>query len=167
MPVGHNGGVQRVEVVEVLDALDMAEVRHWIAGGWGVDALVGSQTRHHRDLDLTVDAEDFDDCMAVLASLGYTVETDWLPLRVEVAAPGGRWVDLHPVRFDAQGRGVQGDREGVHFLYPPSAFTLGKIDARTVHCLSVSQQRLFHDGYELRPHDEHDLQRLAELVADR
>lgn len=24
----------------------------WVGGGWGIDALVGRQTRQHRDLDL-------------------------------------------------------------------------------------------------------------------
>lgn len=150
-------------MLEVLDALDRADVRHWVAGGWGVDALVGLQTRAHRDLDLAVDAVDHDTCMAALARLGYTTETDWLPVRVEVAAPGGRWVDVHPVRFDAQGLGLQGDPTGTHFRYPPTAFATGLLGGRTVPCLSAGQQRLFHSGYELRPQDEHDLRQLATL----
>lgn len=100
------------EVREVLDALDRTKVSHWVGGGWGIDALVGVETRPHRDLDLAVDADDYDACMATLADLGYTVETDWLPVRVEVAASGERWVDVHPVRFDARGHGIQGDPEG-------------------------------------------------------
>lgn len=40
------------QVIEVLDCLDAAEVTAWLDGGWGVDALVGSQTRPHSDLDL-------------------------------------------------------------------------------------------------------------------
>jgi hypothetical protein len=30
---------------------------NWIGGGWGVDALVGYQTRGHHNLDLAVDAD--------------------------------------------------------------------------------------------------------------
>ena len=66
----------RDDVFDVLDALDAAGVRHWVAGGWGVDALVGFQTRAHRDLDLTVDADHYDRCLASLADLGYIIETD-------------------------------------------------------------------------------------------
>jgi hypothetical protein len=44
------------EVLGVLDALTSASCMVWVAGGWGVDALVGGQTRAHRDLDLAVDA---------------------------------------------------------------------------------------------------------------
>jgi lincosamide nucleotidyltransferase A/C/D/E len=152
-------------VLEVLDALALAGVRHWVAGGWGVDALVGRQTREHRDLDLAVDADDADVCGRVLDGLGYRVETDWLPLRVELAAPGGRWVDVHPIRFDADGRGLQGDATGTHFVYPPDAFVRGVVGGRTVGCLSVSQQQVFHNGYPLRPQDEHDLGLLATLAA--
>jgi lincosamide nucleotidyltransferase A/C/D/E len=153
------------EVLEVLDALDSAGVSHWVAGGWGVDALVGVKTRPHRDLDLAVDADDYHACMATLAGLGYTTETDWLPVRVEVTASGDRWVDVHPVRFDEQGHGIQGDPEGTHFLYPPTAFAVGRLGGRSVPCLSADQQELFHSGYELRPQDEHDLRQLATLRA--
>ncbi len=101
--------------------------------------------------------------MATLAGLGYTVETDWLPVRVEVAAVGDRWVDVHPVRFDMQGHGIQGDPEGTHFHYPPAAFALARLRGRAVPCLSADLQEVFHSGYELRPQDEHDLQQLARL----
>ncbi|MGA8978140.1 MAG: hypothetical protein WB473_03390 [Pedococcus sp.] len=121
-----------IEVLEVLDALSGADVRHWVGGGWGVDALVGVQTRAHRDLDLAVDTVDHDACMAALASLGYAIETDWLPVRVEVAAAGDRWVDVHPVSFDAQGLGLQGDPMGTHFHYPPAAFDTRVFGGRVV-----------------------------------
>jgi lincosamide nucleotidyltransferase A/C/D/E len=149
--------VDVTEVLKVLDELALVGARSWVAGGWGVDALAGSQTREHRDLDLAVDADDLDACMGALAALGYHVETDSLPLRVEVAAPGRRWVDVHPVAFDVEGHGLQGERDGVHFDYPPEAWTRGRIGERTVPCLSVTQQRRFHSGYEHRAQDEHDL----------
>jgi lincosamide nucleotidyltransferase A/C/D/E len=46
--------VRAESVLEVLSALSACRV--WAAGGWGVDALVGHQTRDHRDLDLALDA---------------------------------------------------------------------------------------------------------------
>jgi lincosamide nucleotidyltransferase A/C/D/E len=43
---------------EVLKAFDDVDVDAWVDGGWGVDALVGRETRPHKDLDLVVsDAE--------------------------------------------------------------------------------------------------------------
>ena len=35
------GAVDAVDVIQVLDALDGAGVRHWVGGGWGVAALAG------------------------------------------------------------------------------------------------------------------------------
>ena len=59
-----------------------------MAGGWGVAALAGTQSRDHRDLDLAVDADDLSDCLQTLEGLGYQRETDWLPVRVEYAVAG-------------------------------------------------------------------------------
>lgn len=126
----------RVEdVIEVLDALDEAGVRHWVGGGWGVAALAGRQTRQHRDLDLAVDAAALGCCLMVLRELGYAAETDWLPVRIELRSPGGRWVDVHPVIFDERGHGRQAGLDGGVFDYPPGAFTGGRIAGREVPCL--------------------------------
>ncbi|MDH4308687.1 MAG: amino acid transporter [Acidimicrobiia bacterium] len=43
-------GMESAAVLSVLDLLDEA----WVDGGWGVDALVGRQTRRHLDLDLAL-----------------------------------------------------------------------------------------------------------------
>ena len=80
--------VEFSEVERVLDVLDAAKIRYWVAGGWGVAALVGAQTRDHRDLDLAVDSDDLVTCLQCLATLGYRRETDWLPVRVEYTALG-------------------------------------------------------------------------------
>jgi lincosamide nucleotidyltransferase A/C/D/E len=132
------------ETVEVLDALEVADVPHWVGGGWGVDVLFGEETRTHRDLDLAVDCDRLEACMATLARLGYVVETDWLPVRVEVAAPGQRWVDVHPVRFDATGLGIQGNPDGTHFTYPVGSLVEGRLHGRRVPILSAEQQERFH-----------------------
>lgn len=150
-------------VVQVLDALDGADVRSWVAGGWGVDALVGRQTREHRDLDLAVDVADLDASLQVLRTLGYVEATNWLPVRVELRAQADKWVDLHPVRFDAAGHGLQGEIDGTHFQYPPTAFTDGFLERRLVRCLSVDQQLAFHSGYESREQDKHDIDLLKQL----
>ena len=38
----------------------------WIDGGWGVDALLGEQTRPHSDLDLAVKLDDLPAFQCVL-----------------------------------------------------------------------------------------------------
>jgi lincosamide nucleotidyltransferase A/C/D/E len=151
------------EVIQVLNTLDEAGVRHWVAGGWGVAALAGRQTRRHRDLDLAVDADGLGSCLAALGRLGYAAQTDWLPVRIELRAPGERWVDVHPVAFDANGHGRQAGLNDESFDYPPDAFARGTVDGRDVPCLSVRQQRRFRTGYEHRPQDIHDLAQLDAL----
>jgi lincosamide nucleotidyltransferase A/C/D/E len=152
------------EVVRVLDTLTAAGCRTWVAGGWGVDALAGRQTRPHRDLDLLVEAARLDDALAALAGLGYRVETDWLPIRIEVAAPGERWVDLHPVVFDDEGHGVQAGPDGTTFEYPAACLVTGSLDGRAVACLSVDRQIEAHTGFEPRDADRADLALLHRLA---
>jgi len=152
------------DVIVVLDALGGTGVRYWVAGGWGVTALVGRLTRPHRDLDLAVDAADLGRCLGLLGGLGYVAETDWLPSRIELRAPGDRWVDVHPVAFGEDGSGRQADLDGGSFEYPPDAFDRGRIAGRTVGCLSARQQRRFRSGYEHRPQDIHDLAQLDALT---
>ena len=132
-------------------------VRFWLAGGWGVDALAGRQTRPHRDLDLLVDARDEEPTLQVLGDLGYAVETDWRPIRVELVRPGSGWVDAHPVVFDADGNGVQAGPDGTEFRYPAATFTTGRLGGIVVGCVSAAAQRTAHAGHASRPQDQHDL----------
>ncbi len=69
--VYHNPPIPAARVVETLTALEAAEVRSVVVGGWGVDALVGRQLRPHRDLDLIVDSAQVDRAGEVLLGLGY------------------------------------------------------------------------------------------------
>ncbi|MFE1960267.1 nucleotidyltransferase domain-containing protein [Streptomyces sp. NPDC059479] len=145
------------DVFEALDALQSAGVPCWVAGGWGVDILVGRQTRPHRDLDLAVDAAHEADALGALELLGYRIETEQRPARVELAAGGQRWVDLHPVAFDDEGLGRQADLGDGFFLYPHGAFDVGTLADRAVPCLSAAQQLDFRKGYALRDVDHHDI----------
>lgn len=159
--------MEQYEVLAVLGALEATDMRLWVAGGWGVDALVGRQTREHRDLDLLVDAERLEECLSLLAARGYAVESDWLPVRVElVAAERGR-VDVHPVRLAADGGGVQAGLDGTRFDYPADCFTTGSLACREVPCLTASHQRLLHTGYEPRRQDIHDLVLLNTLGPEK
>jgi lincosamide nucleotidyltransferase A/C/D/E len=41
--------MKAADVADVLDRFDAAGLWYCIEGGWGVDALLGEQTREHRD----------------------------------------------------------------------------------------------------------------------
>jgi lincosamide nucleotidyltransferase A/C/D/E len=155
--------VRADEVFAVLSRLAEVQCRAWVAGGWGVDALAGRQTREHRDVDLAIDAAGEAAALAALAELGYAIETDWRPARVELAASDSRWVDLHPVEFGPDGAGRQPAREGGHFEYPTACFITGRIAGHVVPCLSIDQQLRFREGYEPRETDRDDIAVLAGL----
>ena len=54
-----------------------------------------------------VDANHGAIALVALGELGYVIETDWRPVRVEVVAAGRGRVDVHPVTFDEAGDGRQ------------------------------------------------------------
>ena len=112
-----------------------------------------------------VDADDEALTLGVLADLGYAVETDWRPVRVEVVRPGSGWVDVHPVVFDAAGNGVQAGLDDTEFHYPAEIFTTGRVGGIVVGCVSAAAQRTAHEGYAPRPQDVHDVAQLAALAA--
>ena len=159
-------GMQLSEVFRVLTALDDAGVGVWLEGGWGVDALVGKQTRPHRDLDLDIDASNDRLALHVLTELGYEIETDWRPNRIELIAAAG-WVDLHPLLFDPDGSARQPALDGGIHTFPKAYFDSGTLAGRPVGCFSVEAQLRFHSGYDLRPVDTHDLRQLDALLRRR
>ncbi len=155
--------------LRVLDRLAGAGIAHWVAGGWGVDALVGEQTRLHQDLDLVVDASRFDEAVQTVVAMGYRPDVDWLPARLSLVADttdgSPSVVDLHPVHRSADGSGTQPGLGSQTFRYPADAWALGWIDGRPVPCLAARQQRTLHAGYDLRDEDRHDLPLLDEVAA--
>ena len=154
------------EVLALLAALDAEGCPAWIGGGWGVDALAGRQTRPHRDLDVLVEAHRLDAVLELLTHRGYAVETDWLPVRVELHRPGHGRIDVHPAVFAADGSARQSGLDGAWFDYPAGCFVHGVIDGVRVRCLSREQQVTFHTGYEPRDVDRHDLALLARLAGE-
>lgn len=140
-----------------LAALAEANVPVWVAGGWGIDALVGETTRAHCDLDIAISAEAEETGIDALSALGYRLTVDERPARFVMAAEGGRVIDLHPVVFDASGHGVQHGFDGRVFDYPADAFDAGSIAGVTVPCISADLQVRFHLGYDPLDHDRRDM----------
>lgn len=149
------------DVIRTLDGLAGAGVECWVDGGWGVDALLGRQTRDHSDLDLVVAVEHVDHARAWLTDAGYTVIRDWLPTAIAFARPDGAEVDLHPVDRTPDGGGDQRQLDGVttYHYRPP---TLGRIGGSAVRCCPVEDQVSCHLGYPPTGKDWHDMRLLAD-----
>jgi lincosamide nucleotidyltransferase A/C/D/E len=155
--------VRPEDAAEIVGRLEAASAIVWVGGGWGVDALVGRQTRPHGDLDVAVDAAALPAVLELLTRLGFVATEDWLPVRIEVAHPDGRRVDLHPVTLAADGSGTQPDLNGAVFIYPAGCTTTGHIGGRTVTCLTAAQQLAFRQGFTWRDVDHHDAALLHDL----
>lgn len=150
-----------LEVVALLDRLTEIGVTPWVDGGWGVDALLGHQTRPHGDVDLVIEADDKDAVVEMLHTDRFYEVEQWFttPVHTVWHHADGRAVDLHVIVLNSNGGGVYGD-EGV---YPAEGLSgEGVIGGRPVRCISPEIQIEFHRGYELREQDRHDVRLLSE-----
>jgi lincosamide nucleotidyltransferase A/C/D/E len=152
------------DVLSVLTLLRRADVDVWIGGGWGIDALIGEQTRDHRDLDLMHRQDQEAAVMAALSVEGFAESLNWRPVRFVVMYADGREIDFHPLVFADDGSAEQASPEPKQpFIYPSSCFVSGTISGTTVPCLSAAQQILFHHGYEPTDRDRHDMAQLRRV----
>jgi lincosamide nucleotidyltransferase A/C/D/E len=130
-----------------------------VDGGWGVDALLGRQTRAHNDLDLLIDVDRYDATVTAVGTLGFELLTDERPTRVVLARADGTPIDLHLVERSAGGM-TQRLPGGMQFTYVLDG-TTGVIDGRTVSCISPDMQLLTHSGYDPDDDDRYDVALLA------
>lgn len=152
------------DVLGVLAVLRAAGAETWLAGGWGVDALVGAETREHRDIDLLHRREQEPALLAALAATGFTETLDWRPARFVLTDLSGREIDLHPLEFAPDGSALQQSLDPAEpFRYPAECFVTGTIAGTAVHCISAEQQALFHRGYEPADRDRHDMAQLRRV----
>lgn len=150
------------EVGAVVEWLITRDVTYQINGGWGVDALVGRETREHRDLDLFVDSTAVRRFLQWLSARGYHIVEDWLPIRVELASEHGR-IDVHPMKLEVNGDGIQQGFGQDVFVHAAQDRAVGLIGGVEVVVASAGRQRQLRTGYEARPVDIHDLKVLDYL----
>ena len=63
-------------------------IQVWLSGGWGIDALLGEQTRPHKDLDVIVLLDDVVRIRDLLSRDGYDLKELWSENRWAVDAHG-------------------------------------------------------------------------------
>jgi lincosamide nucleotidyltransferase A/C/D/E len=149
-------------VLELYHLLRSAGIEVWLDGGWGVDALLGFQSRPHDDLDVVVALDQVSRLQEILSSRGFALTEDELPIRFVMAHPDLGHIDFHTVTFDEGGGGVQVQPRGGSFRYPPEGFTTGVVLSQRVSCISAEVQILCHRGYEPDEKDVHDVLLLHE-----
>lgn len=155
--------MQLEPVITLCRSFEDANLSFWVDGGWGIDALLGEQTRPHSDLDLAVQLDDLPAFERTLELQGFArVDRhgdpywNWVLRRT-----CGRSVDLHGFVLDQQGNGILGDPANGE-MYPAGAFngngTLGDIK---VQCIAAQFVLDFRNGFDPRAVDHHDVAALC------
>ena len=142
--------MRAADVLDVLDRLDAAGLEWWVDGGWGVDALLGHQTRPHDDLDFAIRSEDIERLSAVFPEFRAVDQNQW-PAAYVLRDARGRELDFHPLEFDERGDGWQPQTGGGRACWPREALAgRGRIAGREVRCTSPEFQIEAHlyDGYD-------------------
>jgi lincosamide nucleotidyltransferase A/C/D/E len=157
------------DVVTVLDRLEAAGVEAWLEGGWGVDALLGEQTRPHHDIDLNVRVSDVATMREALDPDGFELVEGVPDSNFVLRDAAGREVDVHPLRFDDTGDGIYRMANGEDWVFPAAGFSgRGRIGQREVLCLTADVQMLCHaTGYVPGATDFHDMGLLIDRFGTR
>lgn len=162
------------QAVELCDALQVAGVRYWVIGGWGVDAILGRETRPHKDLDILAVRDDLVHLRRMFEVEGLALSHVWEESRwiEDVGEPwptafvandsNGRALDVHLIGVLPRGAVVQ------HYDNPwqlPESFTsTGTIAGRRIPCVSAVAQIRMHVGYTLPAEQQVDLELLRDHV---
>ncbi|MBI2622304.1 nucleotidyltransferase family protein [Candidatus Microgenomates bacterium] len=146
------------DVIELYKLFKENGIEVWIDGGWGIDALLGKQTRPHNDLDIAIYHKDKPKLRKLLEERGYKdIErgdtSDWN----FVVVSGNKEIDTHVFEFDNDGNNIYG------IEYPKDSLTgTGIINGVTVRCISLDYVIKFHENYEPKEKDFTDIKALCD-----
>lgn len=153
------GEITQQDAIELLDRFELAGLEVVVDGGWGVDALLGRQTRAHLDLDIALPAANASRLRALLTGMGFdqiptddTWEHNWV-----VQDGTLRRVDIHTYVLDERGYNAGGVAYEANHLTGRSV-----IGDRGVRCIPVDVMIAFHLGYEQDDGDFADVLALCE-----
>jgi lincosamide nucleotidyltransferase A/C/D/E len=146
-------------VVMLLEFFRQAKIDLYIDGGWGVDALLGRQTRPHSDLDIALQHTDVPRLRALLEARGFRElpRDDSWECNFVFGDDQGRQVDVHSYTFDSTGNHIFG------VAYPFDSLSgTGFINGIPVKCISPEWMVKFHSGYRLDWNDYQDVKALCQ-----
>jgi lincosamide nucleotidyltransferase A/C/D/E len=147
------------DVIEFVQLLDENAIEVFIDGGWGVDALLGEQTRPHADLDIAIQHKDVPKMRALLEARDYkdVPRDDTWECNFVLGDDQGHQIDIHSYTFDAEGKNIYG------VAYPIDSLTgTGSINGQPVKCIAPEWMVKFHTGYKLDENDYRDVKALCQ-----
>ena len=151
------------DVIDLYTRLESVGINIWIDGGWGVDALLGRQTRLHEDIDIVVEQTHVAGLRSFLENRNYkdAERDDTRAWNFVMGDDRGHQVDFHVIVFDQVGNGLYGPVEN-GIMYPADSLTgQGTISGLLVRCISPEWMARFHVGYELHQKDYQDVAALC------
>ena len=151
-------------VLALLDVAVELDVILWLDGGWGVDALLGRQTRTHDDIDVVVEKRSVSKLVGRLEDAGYVkIRSDearaW---NFVLGHPSGQLIDVHVIVLDADGNGIYGPAENGEQYSAAALAGSGVVTGRQVRCMSPESMVAFHTGYPVDDKDWADVSALCE-----
>jgi 2'-5' RNA ligase len=165
----------QMELIRVCRSLNDGNIPYWLAGGWGLDALVGCETRRHGDLDFVLDrySDNLARVNTILESLGYHRQlplggTMWFPDAEVYDDDRGHHIEILNINWElltTAGGLLSPSQSRVHETTAETKLataamvsrltTIGALDGVELPTLSLTAQKLFHLGYERREEDTH------------
>jgi lincosamide nucleotidyltransferase A/C/D/E len=158
---------------QIVESASAAGVQIWLMGGWGIDALLGRETREHHDLDILVSTTDLPALDSWLEESGFGRAYEWEE-NAPIDLDGGLWdtafvahhrdgreIDVHAIRIE--GHSVSLATKDPWVLPSRPLDAAGTIGGRVVPCVTPEAQRAMHRGYELPQKHREDLHRLDHL----
>jgi lincosamide nucleotidyltransferase A/C/D/E len=147
---------------DLLQLFGSAAIEVWLDGGWAVDAVLGVQTRPHKDVDIILRIADLPGLRDILGSRGFEIQHGGAESNFVLADHSGLEVDVHAITFDRDGNGVYRMEDGSDWIFPAAGFSgRGVVGDIAVRCLSPETQVLCHaHGYVPTEKDLRDMELL-------
>ena len=147
-----------------LDLFEELDLEIWIDGGWGVDALLGEQSRPHEDLDFLIEKADSARLVEAIRQLGFkdvhtSDHTQW---NFVMGSTSGKKFDFHVIEPSADGNYTYGPADDPIQVTAESIDATGTIGGRPVRCPTATFQIDSHSGYRLKQKDIDDVTALSE-----
>lgn len=150
--------MQQADALELLELFEQSSIEVVVDGGWGVDALLGEQTRPHDDLDIAVQHKDVPKLRELLEGRGYkdVPRNDSEEYMFVMGDDQGHKVDVHSYTFDAKGK----LSFGIEYPFDSLKGT-GLIGGQLVRCIAAEYVIKFHAAYQPDENYYHDVRLLC------
>lgn len=147
--------VNESDAIEIIYLFQSKGIGIYLDGGWGIDALVGFESRAHNDIDIFIEQQNKDYAVKLLMNHRYSEKVmEYTTLDHTVWQDDKeRIIDLHIFSLNSKDDFVF---EGA--TYPKEVLSgKGRIGGLEVDCITPEWQIIFHSGYELDDNDIKDV----------